>query len=277
MKRNVRLPQTLLEAIRYFADPDACLAFMVQYRWPDGVTCPTCGRKDVRFLAERRVWQCKSRHPKHQFSIKVGTIFEDSPIGLDKWLPAVWWVVNAKNGISSHELARALGVTQKTAWFMGHRIRKAMQTGTFNKLSGETEVDETFIGGKARNMHKGKRKVKGTGPIGKAIVMGMLERHGEVRATVVPTIRKHTLQAEVEKNVEPGSEVFTDALASYDALDSEYAHKVVDHAERYVDGKIQHQRAGEFLEPSQAVHQGDVHQRPTVSPLPISRRRNLPL
>src|SRR5208283_539809 len=151
-------PKTLQEAITYFADLDNCLAYLVPRLWPDGVTCPTCGRKDPVFLANQRRWQCKSVHPKRQFSAKVGTIFEDSPIPLEKWLPAVWMIVNDKNGISSYELHRALGVTQKTAWFMLHRIRLAMDTQTFVKLGGPdggpVEVDETFVGGRVKNMHR---------------------------------------------------------------------------------------------------------------------------
>jgi transposase-like protein len=148
-------PKTLVEAIRYFSDRDTCLHFLVSLRWPNGATCPTCGSKDVTFMASRRVWQCKGKHPKRQFSVKVGTIFEDSAVSLDKWLAAIWMLVNDKNGISSLELHRAIGVTQKTAWFMLDRIRLAIQAGNFDQLSGEVEVDETFIGGKARNMHPG--------------------------------------------------------------------------------------------------------------------------
>ena len=149
-------PTTLIEAIRYFADPDICLNFMVNIRWPDGVvTCSTCGRDDVRFIPTRRIWECRSKHSRRQFSVKTGTIFEDSPIGLDKWLAAIWMIANAKNGVSSYEIHRAIGVTQKTAWFMLHRIRLAMQDGDFGGMSGEVEADETYIGGKARFMHKG--------------------------------------------------------------------------------------------------------------------------
>jgi transposase-like protein len=169
------IPATLLDAIQFFADPDASLAFMVQLRWPDGaVICPRCKAAETSFLSTRRLWKCKGC--KKQFSAKVGTIFEDSPIALEKWLPALWLVVNCKNGISSYEVARNLGVSQKTAWFMTHRIRLAVQTGTFDKMSGEVEVDETFIGGKARFMHKGKRaeKITGCGPMGKTAVMGLL-------------------------------------------------------------------------------------------------------
>lgn len=170
MDKTPKAPRSLLEAIRYFADPDRCLTFMVELRWPDGIICPRCGSKEVTFLANARVWKCRGSHPSQKFSIKIGTIMEDSPIGIDKWLPAIWLITNAKNGISSHELHRAIKVTQKTAWFMLHRIRLAMQNGTFDKLSGTVEADETFIGGKARNMHIGKRKekIRGRGPFGKA-------------------------------------------------------------------------------------------------------------
>lgn len=236
-------PTTLIEAIRYFADDDVCLAFVANLRWPGGIKCPRCESAEHSFLATRRLWKCKGC--KKQFSVKVGTIFEGSPLGLDKWLPALWMIANCKNGISSYELARALGVTQKTAWFMLHRIRLAMQTETFGKIGGEVEVDETFIGGRARFMHKNKRreKIKGTGPMGKAAVMGLLARHGEdghstVRAKVVPNTRKKTLGPEVRQHVEAGAEVFTDALASYNDLSGDYVHKVIDHAECYAEGRI---------------------------------------
>ncbi len=156
-------PKTLTDAVRYFTNPDNCLDYLAVRRWPDGVTCPTCGRADVTFVPSRRVWQCKTRHPKAQFSIKTGTILEDSPLGLEKWLPVMWMVANCKNGVSSWEIHRSLGVTQKTAWFMLHRIRLGMQDtfGGGGTLSGQVEVDETFIGGKARNVHKSKRAGRG--------------------------------------------------------------------------------------------------------------------
>jgi transposase-like protein len=233
-------PETLIEAIRHFSDLDVATEFVASLRWPDGPVCPACGLVDEKhyYLKTRRVWKCRSC--KKQFSVKRGTIFEDSPIGLDKWLPAVWLIANCKNGISSYELAKDLGVTQKTAWFMLHRIRLAMQTGTFEKLDGQVEADETFIGGKARNMHKSKReeKISGRGASGKVAVLGLLERHGKVRTKVVPNTKWRTLQVEVRENVESGSEVHTDALRSYRGLDPEYVHKVVDHAERYVDGHV---------------------------------------
>jgi transposase-like protein len=243
MDSNGRLPETLTEAIRFFTDQDVCLSFMVQLRWSDGITCPRCGSGEHSFLSTRRIWKCKGC--KKQFSVKLGTIFEDSPIGLDKWLPALWMVINCKNGISSYEMARALGVTQKTAWFMNHRIRLAVQEGTFEPMSGEVEVDETFIGGRARYMHEDKRaeKITGTGGMGKAAVMGLLERHGKdghsrVKAKVVPNTRRKTLSPEVRLHVEAGAEVFTDALKSYSDLSDAYTHQVIDHAESYAKGKI---------------------------------------
>lgn len=237
-------PKTLQEAIIYFASPDNCITYMVAHRWPNGVTCPTCGRSDVSWLANQRKWQCKSAHAKRQFTAKVGTIFEDSALGLEKWLPAVWIITAAKNGVSSCEIARTIGVTQKTAWFMLHRIRLAMQAGSLLKLGGkggaEVEADETFIGGKARNMHLSvrNRRITGTGTKDKVAVMGILERGGEVRVSVVPNRKKHVLQAEVRKHVEAGSALYTDFLLSYEGLAGEYAHAVVDHAVEYVNGRI---------------------------------------
>lgn len=226
-------PKTLLEAVSYFQDPDNCLTFLAVRRWPDGIiVCPRCGSTEVGFIASRRVWQCKTRHPLSQFSIKVGTIFEDSPLGLDKWLPALWMIGNCKNGISSWELHRALGVTQKTAWFMLHRIRLAMQDDkTGGKLGGDVEVDETFIGGKARNMRKDKHteKIHGRGPENKTIVAAVLERGGKVRAKIVKNRRKKELHTLVREYVQPGCNLYSDALKSYDWLD-EYTHQVIDHA-----------------------------------------------
>ncbi|MBA3426744.1 MAG: IS1595 family transposase [Rubrobacter sp.] len=240
METPAKQPKTLLEAIRYFADLDVATEYFAKARWPEGPVCPKCGVLDEKhyYLKSRRVWKCRAC--KKQFSVKVGTVMEDSPLGLDKWLPAMWLLVNCKNGISSYELAKDLGIQQKSAWFMLHRIRLAMQTGTFEKLSGQVEADETFIGGKARNMHKSKReeKITGRGASGKVAVMGLLERHGKVKTKVVPDTRSRTLQVEIRENVEPGSEVHTDALRSYRGLDPEYVHNVVDHAEKYVDGHV---------------------------------------
>jgi transposase-like protein len=237
--QTLKMPKTLQEAIVYFSDLDRALAFAMKLRWPDGrVTCPRCGHDEHSFLSTRRMWFCKGC--KKQFTIKVGTIFEDSPLGMDKWMTAVWLICNCKNGISSYEVARDLGITQKSAWFMMHRVRAAMRSGSFSKLSGEIEADETFIGGKARNMHIGKRerRITGTGGKDKTAVMGILERGGEVRTVVVGSRRKKVLQAEVKKHVEAGSALYTDALLSYEGLAGDYAHQVIDHATQYVNGRI---------------------------------------
>lgn len=240
--KTANYPGTQLEAIRYFADGDVAHDFMVRMRWPNGVRCPHCQSDKVKFTKTkgdkpRRLWNCHGC--KKQFTAKVGTIFEDSPIGFDKWLPAIWLAVNAKNGISSCELARALGVTQKSAWFMLHRIRYSLKTGTIEKLSGEVEADETFIGGKAHNMHKSKRaKLTGTGGADKAIVMGILERNGRVVAGVIPDTKRETLQAKIWQHVEPGSTLLTDSLHSYNGLNSHYAHHTVDHAVCYGKAEV---------------------------------------
>jgi transposase-like protein len=233
-------PQTLQEAVLYFADPENCMKYMVARRWPKGVVCPICGNATVTFLANQRKWQCSTHHAKRQFTLKTGTIFEDSPLGLDKWLPAVWMLCNCRNGVSSWELHRALGVTQKTAWFMLHRVRLALQGKEGGMLSGEVEVDETFIGGKARNMHASKRaeKITGTGGKDKAVVMGMLERNGEVRAMVVGNRRKKELQKQIRQHVEVGAAIFSDELKSYEGLDADYQHAVINHAIEYVDGNV---------------------------------------
>src|ERR1035441_3737354 len=237
---------TLRDAILYFADFEHCKDFMVELRWPNGtVKCPECGSEKVCYLAKNRVWKCYATHSKPRFTLKTGTIFEDSPIPLEKWLPAVWMLLNCKNGISSWELHRALGVTQKTAWFMLHRIRLAMQSKTFNKLGGpgggEVEVDESFIGGKARNMHYARKvevQKEGRNTGGKAIVMGMLERGGTVRTAVIEDRTKNTMQPIVRENVEAGSEVYSDEWASNWRMDDEYVHGVINHLQTYVEGNI---------------------------------------
>ena len=234
-------PRTLQEAIIYFADYDNARNFLVALRWEDGkVRCPQCGSDKVAHLAAAKLYKCYGKHPKAKFSLKVGTIFEDSALGLDKWLAAMWLIVNCKNGISSCEIARDLGITQKSAWHMAHRIRFALHEGSFeNMLSGEVEADETFIGGKARNMHTNvkARRITGTGTKDKVAVMGILERGGKVRTKVVANRKKHALQSEVRKHVEAGAALYTDALLSYEGLAGEYAHQVVDHAIEYVNGR----------------------------------------
>jgi len=250
-------PETLQQAVVYFADPDRCLEAAISLRWPGGqVTCPTCGSPDVHFIATRRIWRCKGRpHTKKQFSVKVGTIMEDSPIALDKWMVAMWLLSSAKNGISSYELSRAIGITQKSAWFMLHRIRLAMQN-TPGPFKGHVEADETFISGKARNMHKGRkaRVLKGrqSGVVGKIAVFGVLERNSPDRKSrvvtqVVPNIRRRSLQSELRRQVtmDGRSTVYTDALKSYEPKTPTgwrpsdlYIHKVIDHAKAYAEGEV---------------------------------------
>lgn len=231
-------PNTLSEAIKYYSDLDVATKTFSSLRWPDGVTCPYCGSKENYYAPSRRIWKCKSC--RKQFSPKVGTVCEDSAIGLDKWLTAMWMIAGAKNGVSSYEIARSIGVTHKTAWFMLQRIRLAMQSGRFEKAAGKVEVDETFIGGKARNMHKHvrERKIHGTGGKDKTAVIGVLERGGKIRVKVIDSRRERPLQDHVKQNVEPGAEVFTDALKSYEGLEAEYVHQVIDHAVEYVKGHV---------------------------------------
>lgn len=249
MERNSRQPRTLQEAVVFYADPNNALAYMTLLRWPDGVVvCPTCGRNDVVFLHNQRKWQCKSVHPKRQFSAKVGTIFEDSPIPLEKWLVVVWMISNCRNGVSSYEVARAVGVTQKSAWFMLHRIRLGLQDKqSGGKIGGgnkSVERDETFIGGKARNMHRSKRERLSRnggmqGGSGKAVVMGTLERDGKVKATVLGYRRdKKQMHHFIRENVELGTSIMTDEFSNYDGLSPAYAHQVVNHLEKYVDGQV---------------------------------------
>ena len=239
-------PQTLLEAVRFFSNLDTCHRFMVAVKWPNGdVTCPKCGGRHVGEIASRRMFQCRMKGCRKQFSTKVGTIFEDSPLGLDKWLVAIWCIVNAKNGVSSCELARSIGVCQKSAWHMLHRIRMSMAQDTSDQLSGVCESDESFIGGAMRNMHKSKRAQlpPGRGTVGKAIVHGILQRGdddtpSQVRLKVVPNQRKKTLQNEIKKHVKAGIVVYTDALKSYEGLDKMYVHEQIDHAVAYVEGEV---------------------------------------
>ncbi len=241
----MKQPKTLQQAIQFYGDADNCLKHLVSQRWPDGVECPTCGSKDVRFISTRRIWECKSKHAKKQFSVKVGTIFEDSPIGLDKWLAAFWMLANCRNGISSYELHRALGVTQKSAWFMLHRIRLAMQNGSLLKMGGnggEIEVDETFIGGKARFMHKEAymRKIKFSGNTGnKVIAFGLLDRASkQVRTAVIENRKAQTVHPLIKENVAAGSALFTDEMGGYKHLPDHFIHDVVDHTVQYVKGRV---------------------------------------
>lgn len=246
---------TLQEAIVHFSNPDHCIAYMVEQRWPDGVACPTCGRKDVSWLANQRKWQCKSKHPKRQFSAKTGTIFEDSPLSLDKWILATWMVTNCKNGVSSYEIARSIGVTQKSAWFMLHRIRLAMKDEAPALLGGSeggaVEVDESFVGSDPKNWSKAKREKhrKEVRPARvrtyqnrfthKTAIIGMIDRNSrQVRAKVVPNVKRETLQKEILDTIEFGSKVYTDSAVAYTSLKDQYVHETVNHAVQYVNGQV---------------------------------------
>jgi transposase-like protein len=242
-------PKSLQEAIIYFSDPVNCREYLVARRWPDGVICPRCGKSNVLYLEKYNRWHCREKHDAPQFTLKTGTVFEDSPISLDKWLTAMWMIVNAKNGVSSWEIHRSLKVTQKTAWFMLHRIRLSMQDkpgfGTMTKLGGpdsEVEVDETFIGGKKQNMHKDKKvryEAKG-GASGKTVVQGILDRTArQVRATIVPNVKRETLQAQILKQVKFGTKVYTDDAVAYEqGLQRRYVHEFVNKTETYVRGRV---------------------------------------
>jgi transposase-like protein len=242
----MRTPTTLIEAVSFFSDPDRAFEYAVKLRWPNGVACPRmgCGSAAVQFIKTRKLWRCKEC--KRQFTVKVGTIFEDSPIPFSKWLPAIWLLANTKNGTSSHELGRALGVTQKTAWFMFHRIREAMKTDDGAAFSGEVEADETFVGGKVRTNYfskSGFRKLKHGPATGKTTVFGMVERSAEkkksrVRAFVVPNHKASVLLPKIYSNVKLGSVLYTDALRSYRQVVPDYAHAFVDHSIRYVEGRV---------------------------------------
>jgi transposase-like protein len=251
MDGKQKQPKTLQDAILHFSNPDNVLAYMIRLRWPNGVvTCPACGRTDVVFLKNQRKWQCKSVHPKRQFSAKVGTVMEDSPIPADKWLTAVWLLSNCKNGISSYEVASAIGVTQKSAWFMMHRIRfglslNAKKFGTKTKIGGpdsEVEVDETFVGGQKKNMHANKKvryEAKG-GAFGKTIVQGILDRTArQVRAKVMPNVTREVLQSEILKQVKYGTKVYTDDAVAYEqGMQWRFVHEFVNKTETYVRGRV---------------------------------------
>lgn len=234
-------PRNLNEAIVYFSDKDRALSFFVDIRWPNGVACPRygCGSARVTYMPKYYAWYCNEC--KRKFTAKVGTVLEDSPLGLDKWAFVIWEVGGDRNGASSCEIARKLGVTQKTAWFMEHRIRHAMKIGSYEKLQGPCEADETYIGGKARSVDVNPETVKlmPTGPqANKTIVAGVMERKGKVRAFVVPDVKKATLAPIIEKNVTPGATVYTDALQSYNDLGKIFEHHVINHAIEYVNGHI---------------------------------------
>lgn len=244
----MKKPVTLQQAMVYFGDPDRAFEYAKWLRWPDDkVTCPRCGSDSNSFVKTRKLWFCNGC--KKQFTLKVGTIFEDSPLGLDKWMAAFWMICNCKNGVSSYEIHRSLGVSQKSAWFMLHRIREAMKNGSLVKMGGDggpVEVDETFVGGKVKNMHLSKRPQgpgysgKPTGHTAKAIVMGMLDRDTrQVRARVIPDVKRETLQNEILRGIEKKSTVYTDKWGGYSSLEEkDFVHEAVNHLEEYVRGQV---------------------------------------
>jgi transposase-like protein len=244
--KDIKFPKTLVEAVRIFSDLDYATSLFAGIRWPKGVCCPHCGSVNVDYLPKRRLWQCRENHPRNQFSVKIGTVFEECRLPIDKCLIAIWLEVNSKNSISSYEIARHLGVTQKTAWFLLHRIRLALHTGTFDKpMGGVVEADETFVGGLAKNMHKHKRQavITGTGGSNKTAVMGLLARHAadkcsQVRAAVIPNTKRETLHEVIYNHVEEGATIYTDAWQAYRNLGPAYFHDFVDHAEAYVKGAV---------------------------------------
>jgi transposase-like protein len=250
----MNVPKTLQQAIQYFADYENCRQFMIAVRWEDGVVrCPYCNSSKVTWLAKARVYRCYGDHLRKKFSLKVGTVFEDSPIGLEKWLPAVWLLSNCRNGISSYEISRSIGVTQKSAWFMLHRIRLAMESQSFVKMGNPftpVEIDETFIGGKPQNMHMKKRLQMQSGLHAnkKMSVMGMLDRESrQVRAKVVPNVKRAVLQGEILRQIHPGSKIFNDGWTGYDSLKAqEYIHETVTHLNEYVRGQVHTQGIENF-------------------------------
>jgi transposase-like protein len=261
MKNEFKVPQHLIEATRYFADLDVCVEFVAAMWWPHGVQCPHCDGKKVSFLKSRRIWKCMNKDCHKQFSVKTGSVFEDSAIPLDKWLTAVWLVVNCKNGISSYEIMRHLGVTQKSAWFMLHRIRLALKDGNWSKLggpeSGPVEVDEVYIGGDPKNRHKSKRDIQTAKPdypwaterrinlktgrgTEKIPVFGMLDRETrKARAQVIPNVRREVLMDAILENVQKGAKVYSDSYPAYKSLPAmEFVHEAVNHVQEYVRGEV---------------------------------------
>lgn len=238
--KNDTLPKTLTEAIRYFSDEKTCVEFLETYRWDGKPYCPKCGSDNVAKLTSRPAYRCREKGCKKGFSMKTGTIMEDSALPITKWLPAIWMLVTDRNGISSHELGRGLGINQRSAWHLAHRIREAIENGSFTKLSGVVEIDESFIGGKAQFKHGYRNRMRSPkDPFeGKTTVMGMIERGGEFRGKVVENRRRKHLEPEVLVNVEPGATVYTDSLMSYYKLRDVYNHGWVDHNKTFVEGSI---------------------------------------
>jgi transposase-like protein len=255
MENDKEFPKSLLQATRYFSDPDVCVDFAASMRWPDGVTCPYCDGKRVSYLSSRRIWKCMAKDCHKQFSVKTGSVFEDSPIALDKWLVAIWLVVNCKNGISSYEIARDLKVTQKSAWFMLARIRLALKDDRTHKFGfgGPVESDECYIGPNPAKMHKDRKAKLQTyndakhGYVAKTAVHGMLDRElRQVRAQVIPNAKREVLQNAILENVTPFAKVYTDEHSGYMGLEKKFIHKVVDHSREYVNGQVHTQGIENF-------------------------------
>jgi transposase-like protein len=241
-------PKTLMEAIKYYADPDVAFEEAKNFVYPNGVYCPTCGRTDVRFIATRKMWECKEKHPRKQFSVKIGNIMEDSPLGLDIWFAALWSIANDKNGISSYEFARMTGITQKSAWHVLHRCRLAMKVAGVGPLDGTLEIDETYIGGKAKNMHKAQREKmeRGDHSRRKVGVAGILKRtNGDALSHVRLNVITASLNATgailpfIRQNAKPGSQIMGDSAPAYTGLRKDYILETVNHAaEEYVRGSV---------------------------------------
>jgi transposase-like protein len=255
MENAKEFPKSLMQAVRYFQDPDVCVDFVASMRWPDGVTCPYCEGKKVSYLSSRRIWKCMNKDCHKQFSVKTGSVFEDSPIPLDKWLTAIWLVVNCKNGISSYEIMRDLKVTQKSAWFMLHRIRLALKNDSKHKFGfgGPVESDEAFIGPNPAKMHKDRKaRVQArdglkSGFVGKTAVQGILDRElRQVRAKVIPNISRETLQSAILDNVTPFARVYTDEATGYIGLEKNFVHKIINHSMEYVNGQVHTQGIENF-------------------------------
>ena len=246
-------PKNFLQAIEYFSDEQVCIDAVASMRWPHGPVCPDCETESPYYIKTQKRWKC--RECRRQFSVKVGTIFEDSPISLKKWLPALWLLCNCKNGISSYEVAKDLGVTQKTAWFMLHRLRKVLQDNRTHKFGfgGPVESDETFIGPNPNRMHKDRKarmqaahEGKG-GYVGKTAVQGLLDRElRQVRAKVLPNMKRETLQNAILDNVTPFAKVYTDEATQYEGLSKNYIHKVINHSQEYVRGQVHTQGIENF-------------------------------
>ena len=247
-------PETLQNAIVYFSDPDRCFQCALNLRWPNGVvSCPRCGSEKHSFIKTRRIWFCSGC--KKQFTLKVGTIFEDSPLGMDKWMCAFWMICNCKNGISSYEIARDLKLTQKSAWFVLQRLRSILPTESKQKFGfgGPVEGDETYIGPNPQKMHKDRKAkvqardgMKG-GFVGKTAVQGILDRElRQVRAKVLPNLKRETLQKMILDNVTPFAKVYTDEHLGYDGLSRNYIHKIINHSQEYVSGQVHTQGIENF-------------------------------